>query len=151
MFMCSTVRPALSLKARANSVLSRYPWSIDAVTPTEVHVIESAEFAGRRHARVRYSSGLVRVRATSASPVVLASLVDISLGGCRIAMTDKQLFQPSQLVELRLDLTSLHFRTFGDVRFVSMDGKSIGLEFHPLKDGVRSELEDFVAYLVELQ
>jgi len=110
---------------------------------------EIPEVGGRRHTRVGYKAGRVQVRCKKSDPLVVVSLLDISVSGCLISMEDSVTVQPSDVVEVRFDLNSLVFRVLGFVRHASKAKRAIGIEFHHLPEQDRADLQEFVSFFAE--
>jgi hypothetical protein len=106
---------------------------------------DASEFGGRRHVRVGYNAGSVTVRCNRSGPFIPASLIDISISGCLILMSEAVPVTPSQVIELRFDLNSIAFRVLGFVRH-NRKPNQIGVEFHHLSDKDRTDLEGFIDY-----
>ena len=107
---------------------------------------EKPEIAGRGHRRIRYENGRASLRTVASGPSFEASLLDISLGGCRLAVAEPLFLEAAQMVEVKLDLNSCSLRALGTVRFTGDDGRTVGVAFHRLKEPALSDLEEFIEY-----
>ncbi|WP_184215035.1 PilZ domain-containing protein [Granulicella aggregans] len=112
-------------------------------------MLKMTETAERRHARVRYSSGTVMVRASKSSPFVEGSLVDISISGCSIKTVEPLSVSPEDVLELRIDLSTLVFRAIGFVRRASAGSLSLGIEFHRIAEQDKNDLATLIDYYAE--
>lgn len=109
----------------------------------------NTESGERRHARVRYSAGTVMVRSSKSSPFVEGSLIDISVSGCAIKTAEPMSVSPEDVLELRINLSTLVFRALGFVRRASAGSLSLGIEFHRIAEQDRSDLETLLDYYAE--
>jgi hypothetical protein len=108
-----------------------------------------SESGERRHARVRYGAGTVMVRCSKSSPFVSGTLLDISISGCSIKTEETLAVNRDDIVELRIDLSTLVFRAVGYVRRAVAGGQSIGIEFHRIAEQDKSDLETLIDYYAE--
>jgi hypothetical protein len=113
-------------------------------------MLEDSEYGARRHTRVRYSSGTVMVRCSKSSPFVAGALIDISVSGCSIKTVEPLSVNPEDVLELRIDLSTLVFRALGFVRRATLGHDSIGVEFHHIAAKDKSELETLIEYYAEV-
>lgn len=112
-------------------------------------MLANTESGERRHARVRYSSGTVMVRSSKSSPFVAGSLIDISVSGCSIKTAEPLSVSPEDVLELRIDLSTLVFRALGFVRRASTGSQALGIEFHRIAEQDKSDLETILDYYAE--
>ncbi len=112
-------------------------------------MLKMTESGERRHARIRYSSGTVMVRASKSSPFIEGSLVDISVSGCSIKTAEPLSVSPEDVLELRINLNTLVFRAIGFVRRATAGSLSLGIEFHRIAEQDKSDLETLLDYYAE--
>jgi c-di-GMP-binding flagellar brake protein YcgR len=107
---------------------------------------DNPEFGERRHVRVGYGGGSVTLRCHRSEPFVPGTLLDLSIGGCGIAMEAPLGLTTEQVVELRITLNGMAFRVLAFVRRIHPKTHEIGLEFHQLSETDRAELEEFLLF-----
>jgi hypothetical protein len=113
-------------------------------------MLTNTESGQRRHSRVRYGAGTVMVRCSKSSPFIEGSLIDISISGCSIKTTEALTVHPDDIVELRIDLSTLVFRAVGYVRRASSGNQSLGIEFHRIAEQDKADLETLIDYYAEV-
>lgn len=111
---------------------------------------EAPEVGGRRHMRIGYDSGKITVRCVKAGPLIAGTLVDISSSGCQIEFPEPLSIDQSEVIELRVDLSTIGFRVLGFIRRRSNGNRLIGVEFHRLSETDRADLETFIHYFAPL-
>jgi hypothetical protein len=89
------------------------------------------------------------VRSSKSSPFVEGSLIDISVSGCSIKTAEPLSVSPEDVLELRIDLSTLVFRAIGFVRRASAGSLSLGIEFHRIAEQDKSDLETLLDYYAE--
>jgi hypothetical protein len=105
-----------------------------------------AEEGGRRHLRITYDAASVTVRYVKSGPPIPATLLDIGVSGCLLAVAEPLPVSASDVIEARIDLNSLVLRVLGFVRHVHQATNAVGIEFHCLSDEDQRDLEAFIHY-----
>jgi c-di-GMP-binding flagellar brake protein YcgR len=92
---------------------------------------ETAELRRRRHKRYGHNGTITLCRIPT-GPVVLGDLFDLSAGGCLVWTETAVRFNPSDIIEVKLQAGYLVFRVMGSVRYTSEAGRLLGVEFQHL-------------------
>jgi len=111
---------------------------------------EAPEVGGRRHMRIGYDGGKITVRCVKAGPLITGNLVDISSSGCQIEFPEPLSIDNSEVIELRVNLSTIGFRVLGFVRRRTNGDRLIGVEFHRLSESDRADLDTFIEYFAPL-
>jgi len=101
----------------------------------------------RRMARRYGKNGSITLRRVVSAPVITGSLFDLSLGGCLIWLDWEATFDPSEMIEVRLQTDDVTLRVMGSVRHTAEENRLIGVEFVHLPAQDARDLEQFIAKL----
>jgi len=93
-------------------------------------------------------SGPANIQVVADEPPCPARIVNVSAGGCLIALQKPQNLAQDTMVELTFSVNDQTFRVWGKVRAVRSDTK-IGFEFPLLSERVRKRIEDLIEQLIE--
>lgn len=88
-------------------------------------------------------SGEASLRITPTWPVVRGTILDLSIGGCRIDFAARQRIQKDQKVELIFSVHNLPFHVMAVVRGERGKGQ-YGFEFPQLIERTRVQLQDLI-------
>ena len=115
-----------------------------------MHMEKALGAVGRQHLRVSYPAGTVSVRCSKSGPIITGSLIDVSISGCLVAMSEPLHVTSDQMIEVCLDLTHFTVRAMSFVRHLKRADKAVGIEFYKLSEKDRSELEAFIDFFAPL-
>jgi hypothetical protein len=80
-------------------------------------------------------------------PLIPATIVDLSAGGCRVVLRQPQHLHKDTLVELTFSVHHLPFRVRGQVKANASD-TAIGFQFNVLSARTQNQIEDVMNELV---
>ena len=111
---------------------------------------KALDAVGRQHLRISYAAGKVAIRCSKSGPAIAGSLLDISVTGCLVLMSEPLHVTSDHMVEVCLDLTHLAVRAMGFVRHVSKTDNSVGIEFYKLSPKDEADLDGFIRFFAPL-
>lgn len=91
-------------------------------------------------------TGVASVQMTPLGPHCAARILDLSAGGCRIALEKPHRLAKGMKIDLTFNVNHLPFRVWGLVKAIRAD-RTIGLEFPPMSDRVRERLGELIGEL----
>lgn len=100
----------------------------------------------RRHSRLG-CIGPATVQRAGGQPLIPATIVDLSAGGCRVVLRQPQDLPKDTVVELTFAINHLPFRVCGKVKANCSD-TTIGFQFNVLSDRTQKQIEDVMYELV---
>lgn len=113
-------------------------------------MLNASEDGGRRHERVSHGSGTVMVRFSKLQPFINGALIDISISGCLVRITEPVVVNPEDIVELRINLLTLAFRALGYVRHANPATHAMGIEFHHISAQDKADLATLINYYADV-
>ena len=100
----------------------------------------------RRHPRLG-CIGPAAVQVAGGEPLIPATIVDLSAGGCRVILRQPQYLPKDTVVELTFAIHHLPFRVCGQVKADSSD-TTIGFQFTVLSERTQWQIEEVMNELV---